>query len=334
MPGSRTFIGMRACLRAMALPRVGAVTLNYKTPDQTEAAVRSLLASVGVTMSVVLVENGSADGSRERLKAAFGHEPRVELIASETNLGFAGGNNLGIRRLLDRGAEFVFLVSSDVVAEPDCAARLVEVLEAHAAASAQPVMLRPGGDLVDTLGHKLMPDSTVVDISGGQPLPQEVLGKDWEIFGVCAGAALYRGDIFRDIGMLAEDFFIYYEDVDLGFRIRLAGGKALLVTSARARHTRHGSAGGFALKHYYAERNLVAVRIRHSTLRGVATLDTLGHVARGLFEAVRHRRKAEYVGHLLRALVAPRTAGARERRAMALAWTGVERRPLPEARRS
>jgi GT2 family glycosyltransferase len=215
-----------------------------------------------------------------------------------------------------------------VVAEPDCAARLVAALDAYDAWAAQPLMMRRGGDLVDTLGHKLLDTGLVVDISEGAPLSPGVEGQDWEVFSICAGAALYRADVFRRVGLLAEDFFIYYEDVDLGFRIRLNGGKALLVPSARARHTRHGSAGGFALKHYYAERNLLAVRLRHSTVRRVVTRDTVAHLARGFLEALRHRRVGEYTAQLARALATPRVAGSGARATLAREWTGVERRPL------
>lgn len=307
---------------------VGAVTLNYKTAADTAEAVRALLASDGVEMTVFLVENGSGDGSWEKLSQDFAGEKRVELIRSEVNTGFAGGNNIGIRAALKRGVEFVFLVSSDVIVEPDCARRLTAAMDAHSAASAQPLMLRRGNDMVDTLGHLVRKDMIIVDVGEDQPLPSGIEGQDWEIFGVCAGAAMYRASVFVRLGLLPDDFFIYYEDVDLNFRIRLTGGRAILVPGARARHTRYGSAGGFALKHYYAERNLLAVRIRHYPASALFTKDTALLFKRGAIEAARHHKVREYAVHLARAMFGPRVASGPARRRLVQQWAGVERRPI------
>ena len=103
--------------------RLAAVVLNYRTPDQTSLAVRALDASRRAVDDLLVVDNGSGDGSAGALRRAC---PRAAVIASETNLGFAGGANLGVRAALDRGADLVLLVNSDTIVPPDT----IEVLEA------------------------------------------------------------------------------------------------------------------------------------------------------------------------------------------------------------
>src|SRR5207248_2742249 len=95
-----------------------AVVLNYNTPDDTLLAVRSLLASKRRLDDVIVVDNGSTRACGDVLG------PGVVYLATDRNLGFSGGINVGIRAALDRGADVVFLVNSDVIVSPDCVGRL------------------------------------------------------------------------------------------------------------------------------------------------------------------------------------------------------------------
>ena len=106
-------------------PRVGVVVLNYRGVADTIACLESL-AALRRSGARVVVDNGSADGSAERLAAV----PGVELIVNESNLGFAAGNNVAIERLLADGFEFVWVLNNDTVVEPGCVARLLAVADA------------------------------------------------------------------------------------------------------------------------------------------------------------------------------------------------------------
>ena len=106
-------------------PRVGVVVLNYLGVDDTLACLESL-AALDDPVRVIVVDNGSADGSAARLAAV----PDVELVTSESNLGFAGGNNVAIARLLDDGLEFVWVLNNDTLVEPATVRELLAVADA------------------------------------------------------------------------------------------------------------------------------------------------------------------------------------------------------------
>ena len=310
------------------MEKVVAVTVNFRTPEDTVQTVEALLASEGVDLRMVLVENGSGDDSWGKLTAALGSNPRVELVRSATNTGFSGGNNQGIRRALEGGATHVFLVSSDVTVEPGAARTLVDAMATYGAAAAQPLMLSRKDERVDTMGHMIDPRlDMVVDAGHGELLPDLGPADAHEVFGVCAGAAMYRRDVFEKVGLLLEDFFIYYEDVDLSFRLRYSGESSLLVPGAGARHTRYGSAGGFTLKFYYAERNWLCVKLRHYPPEAIMSTRFVRVVVREAVKAWRSKRLGEYTVVLARSFVAPHAAPPAARRALQQEWRGVPRRP-------
>jgi GT2 family glycosyltransferase len=266
--------------------RLHAVVLNWNGGDDTLAALASLDG-----LPVVCVDNGSTDGSPDRIAARF---PNVDLIRTGVNLGFAGGNNVGIRRALAQGADWVLLLNNDAVAEPG----IVEALEAAAAA-------RPDAGL---LACKILSDDgATVQYAGATFRPQ--LGYSGRVatsapdelrdVGRADGAAVAasRAAIER-AGLLDETLFLYVEDVDWSLRVRAAGFSIVFVPDARVRHKGSAASGGGAstTNLYYDTRNTIAVSERQAPLpRGLRGLRRGVVVGTHLALAARHPRRGAAV---------------------------------------
>lgn len=234
-------------------PRATVVIPNWNgarfLPTCLEALDRqSLGAPGGPTVELIVVDNGSTDGSLDLLRA----RPGVRLLALPGNLGFAAAVNVGIRAAR---APIIVLLNNDTEAEPGWLAALVDVLEAdHRVGSASSKVLQfadrgrfhTTGDCLDLAG--------MAANRGWGELDEGQYDGASEVFGANAAAAAYRRDLFDDIGGFAEDFGSYMEDVDLAWRARLAGWRCVFVPAARVYH--HVSAtGGGPMASYLVARN-------------------------------------------------------------------------------
>jgi GT2 family glycosyltransferase len=173
------------------------------------------------------------------------------------NLGFAAANNLAVQAC---GTEFIALLNPDAFPEPGWLAALVDAARSHPRAAAfGSLQLLDGADgLIDGIGDVYHVSGLSWRAGHGRPRTPAA-DEDHEIFSACAAAALYRRDAFLAAGGFDEDFFCYFEDVDLGFRLRLAGYGARYVSNAVVSHVGGGSQGGdrndFA--GFHGHRNLV-----------------------------------------------------------------------------
>jgi GT2 family glycosyltransferase len=187
--------------------------------------------------TVVVVDNGSHDGTVELVGSRY---PDVVLVELPHNHGFAGGVNRGIEAALARGAELVALLNNDAVASPSWLAELVGVADAHPeAGSVQARMLSEDGTTLDSTGDAY--SSWGLPYPRGRGEPDDGRYGAGEVFTVSGGASLYRGAALRQVGLFDERFFAYYEDVDLGFRLRLAGWTARYAPSAVVHHRISGT---------------------------------------------------------------------------------------------
>jgi GT2 family glycosyltransferase len=167
---------------------------------------------------VIVVDNGSNDGSAEFLRS---EHPEVSMIELGRNTGFAHAANRGVR---EADAEYVALVNTDVELSPDWLERMGGALAedpACASAACQMLSMRDQSRIYDA-GDVLRRDG-VCEQRGRFGLHERRLDEPGEIFGACAGAALYRRAAFLAVGGFDERFFAYLEDVDLALRLRLAG---------------------------------------------------------------------------------------------------------------
>ena len=207
--------------------RVSTVIVNFRTPDLTLEAVRSVIDDEE-TREVVVVENGSGDDSAARLRA-FEH-PRYRLVVSEQNLGFGGGNNLGARESL---GEFLFLLNSDATADPGCLASLREACE-RSGAMVGPRVLRPDRE-DQAMAAGSFP--TFWNVVRGRQYACDPDRPEW----ITGAAMLVRREDFLAVGGFDERYFMYLEDVKLCWDLAKRGVPCLRVPSATVVHLNEGS---------------------------------------------------------------------------------------------
>ena len=233
-----------------------AIVLNYNGRDFVLEAVQSLLDQDLPDVEVIVVDNGSADGSDADIERRFG--ARVRLIRAGRNLGFGAGNNLGIREARGR---HILLLNNDAVAAPSLVREMVKAAEADASIGmvAARVLDYARRDVLDTAGHLLYPDG----LNRGRGRLEEDRGQ----YDTCStalfpsgAAALYTRRMLDDVGLFDESFFLYGDDAELGLRGRVAGWGCAYAPQAVAYHRYSRSAGAYStLKAFYVERNRVLV---------------------------------------------------------------------------
>ncbi len=203
---------------------------------------------------VLVVDNASDDGSAEGVERWL---PGAELIRLAQNVGFAAANNHAVR--MAENCEWVGLLNPDAFPEPDWLGALLRAARAspdyrsfasRLVSARSPDRLDGTGDVYTAAGLAWRRDH-----GRREPDAQPPAG---EVFSPCAAAALYARDAFLEAGGFDESFFCYFEDVELAFRLRLAGHRCLYVPEAAARHVGSASAGrGSSFALYHGHRNLV-----------------------------------------------------------------------------
>jgi GT2 family glycosyltransferase/glycosyltransferase involved in cell wall biosynthesis len=233
---------------------IASIVLNYRTPDQTWLAVRSLQTST-VETRVWVVDNGSSDHSFERLTAM----PDVTVLDAGRNLGFAGGCNLGIRAALEAGASFVLLVNSDAVLAPDSLATLLAIAAARPQAGilAPIILSREEPDRVASAGIRFSVTSgRMRHIAAGQRLSGLPAVEAQAVDAVSGCVMLIRRQALERVGGFDEAFFFSFEDIELCLRVRKAGFEVLSVPAALAYHEGGTSIGRTSPQRvYFAARN-------------------------------------------------------------------------------
>jgi GT2 family glycosyltransferase len=192
------------------------------------------------------VDNGSQDGTAEFVRGTF---PDVRLIRLEANAGFAAANNVGIAA---SAGEFVATLNNDTVPEPDWLAALVDAAagDARAGAVSSKMLFAGRPELIDSAGVEADIAGHAWDAGAGMRDPGPGERAVREVFGACAGAALYRRAALEAVtaaqgperGPFDEDFFAYAEDVDLSWRLRWLGYRCLYAPAARVLHVRSATA--------------------------------------------------------------------------------------------
>ena len=266
--------------------QIVAVVLSWNGREDTLACLESLRG-----IETVCVDNGSTDGSADAVAERF---PGVELIRTGVNLGFAAGNNVGIRRALDRGADWVLLLNNDALAEDG----LVEALERAAATRPDAGVLACKVLFADS-GRIWYSGASFGSILGrsrhtgfGGPDGPGELGDTVRATGT--GMAVSRAAIER-AGLFDEELFLYAEDLEWCLRIEAAGFAIVYVPDARVRHRVSASSGGAGspTTSYYETRNMLAVVERHRPLpRGATGLRRALVVAPRILQNVRRPQSA------------------------------------------
>lgn len=234
------------------IPDVRVVIVNYNAGAHLARCVQALLSQSLSNFEIVLIDNGSVDGSLDALPADI----RLSISRTGQNLGFATGNNLGLEGVR---APLIALLNPDAIPSPDWLERLIAAAARHSdyamfgslqLCDHDPSRIDGAGDTLHIAGTawregRLRPAATV-------------LGTRYDIFGPCAAAALVRTVWMMRVGGFDQRFFCYFEDVDLAFRIRLLGGRAMQINDAVVRHVGSATTGaGSDFVVYHSVRNQI-----------------------------------------------------------------------------
>lgn len=219
------------------MKEVTVVIPNYKGEAYLRPCVESLFAGTGLEMDVIIVDNGSRDGCVEEVRRLY---PQVECVCLDQNYGFCKAVNIGIRKA---ETPYVFLLNNDtLVCKGAVEALLASLKKDRRIFSVEAKMIQ-------------YQDRTKIDSAGtfynafgwayarGKDRPADQYRKRGPVFSACAGAAMYRREVFEEIGLFDEEHFAYLEDVDVGYRARIAGYRNVYEPMARIIHVGSAASG-------------------------------------------------------------------------------------------
>ena len=238
--------------------RVTVIIANWNGKRYLGACLESLRRQAFTGVEVILVDNGSTDGSVELARE---HLRDINVIALPENLGFSRAINVGIERA--RG-EYIAMLNNDAEADPKWLGELVAGLEANPEVGfcASKMVLHGDHDMADACGDFYAVEGVPGKI--GHLEPADRYRESREVFGAFAGAALYRRSMVEELGGFDEDFFIVHEDSDLSFRARLMGYRCLYVPSAVVYHHVGATIGRESdAAVYYSQRNSEFVYLKN-----------------------------------------------------------------------
>lgn len=266
--------------------KVFVVILSWQRANDTIDCINSLLKSKvdGIELEVVVVDNGSKDESVEELKKLKTKEIKnLKIIENKENLGFAGGNNVGIRYALKYGADYVMVLNNDTEVDKDLLSNLVSFMEKNASAGvASPkVYFYPGFEFHKDR-YKKEDLGRVIWYAGGDVDWRNVYGTNCGVdevdkgqydetreTGFVTGACMFvKVKTLKKVGLFDERYYLYLEDADLSMRIKKSGLKVLYVPYAHLWHkVSQSSAIGSDLNDYFITRNRLLFGMKYAPLR-------------------------------------------------------------------
>ena len=223
----------------MIEPKVAIIIPNWNGKELTLRCLDSIKKLDYKNYCIIVVDNGSTDGSPEAIK---NKHPDVILIRNNKNEGFAKAINIGIRKALGiKDVKYIFLLNNDTIIDRNCLRELIKVAESnHKIGILQPKVLNEfNPKIIDTTGH-VIKFGRIIDRGHGE-IDRGQYDKKLYIIGACAAAALYRRELFEDIGLFDESYETCYEDAELSWRAYKKGWKAIFVPSAIVYHRRKGT---------------------------------------------------------------------------------------------
>ena len=242
------------------------IVLNWNGKDDTIECIKSLQKINYSNYKIVVVDNGSEDDSVSEIKKQFSE---VRIIENKKNLGFAGGNNVGIKYAIDNGADYVLLINNDTTVEENFLSELIEMGESDKKIGilgskiyfySEPNRIWFAGGKVNWLKNK----GTHIGLDQTDDEQYDRTKETDYLTGCCL---LIKREVVEKIGVLAEDYFLYYEDTDFSLRTKNIGYKCIFVPRSKIYHkisrsTKPGSSNYI----YYHTRNGLVLAKRNGSL--------------------------------------------------------------------
>lgn len=238
----------------MKTPSVITLVVNYNRANDTIECIKSLLQCIYPVQKIVVLDNGSTDGSFEMLKKRF---QNITLLRSETNLGFTGGINFLLRYTCTERPDYILSINNDTTVDPTFITHMVTAMEGHpkAAMACGTIYCYHDRNRVWYGGGRMVPlRGLAIHTRKGKLIDPETLGSPRTVSFVTGCLFLFRTSSLEKIGFVDERFFMYLDDIELSARIRALGFDLLYVPKAIIFHKVLGEKEN-PLKLYYSARN-------------------------------------------------------------------------------
>lgn len=240
---------------------IAILIVGYKSKNDLSECLGSIYGSSYKKFRVFFLDN-FPDGSVEYIKTNY---PKVEIVANEKNLGYAGGNNKLIKKAIEQKAEYIFVLNPDTIIDPECLKMLAS--KANNSTILQPLLLIHNGkkktNLINSAGNIL--NFLGFSYCGDYKINRKEIVNDKNI-ALASGAAIFiPSKIIKKIGSYDESFFMYHEDVDLNWRARIFGYNIKLIKDAVVWHKYSFSRN--KNKMFYAERNRLLFLYKNFSLK-------------------------------------------------------------------
>lgn len=236
--------------------RLSVVIPNWNGREELAACLSALREQTVPDIEIIVVDNGSTDGSVEFVRE---HHPEAIALPLSVNMGFAWSVNLGIEA---SHGEFVALLNNDAIADPRWAEEMLAAMD-HADIAASLMLRRDDPEVVDSAGEFFSRWGLPYRHRRGERAADVSSEEYPEIFAASGGASIYRRTVLAHIGVFDPQYFAYLEDVDIGFRARLAGYRIVLAPRARVLHgvgATAGRLGDFQLHQFIKNSHLLLLK--------------------------------------------------------------------------
>lgn len=291
-------------MATMAQLNTAVIILNYKGLENTLECLESLrkCSIANMRLSIIVVENGSQDGSAESLSKI----KDIELITSEDNLGFSGGMNLGIKFAISRNTDYIIILNNDTYVDKNLITSLVKSAR-NAEIVVPKIYFAPGYEYHESR-YKKSDLGKVIWYAGGLIDWQNVIGIHRGVDEVDKGqfkrksitfatgcCMLVSQEVFAKIGLLDEKYFLYLEDMDFSYRAQKAGFKILFEPKAIVWHKNAAAAGGSgsSLQDYYFTRNRLLFAAKYAKLG--TKLALLKHVVTQASDPIKRKALLDFL---------------------------------------
>ncbi|MDD4938450.1 MAG: glycosyltransferase family 2 protein [Candidatus Shapirobacteria bacterium] len=263
--------------------KVAVIVLNWKQPQLTLDTINSLLKikHKSFDYQIVLVDNNSPDDSVKIFKKTFSKNKEIKLLKTNSNLGYAGGNNFGIKYALKNDFDYCLLINNDVLVDPNFLEELVQQGKNYDLLGPK-IYFAPGFEYhQDRYSKKEL--GRVIWSAGGQMDWNNIYGSNIGVDEVDQGqfnqinqnidfltgcCLLVKNNVFKKIGLLDEKYFMYLEDVDFCRRAKVSNFKMAYIPKSKIWHVNSGSSkSGGDLHDYFITRNRLLFGFKYATLR-------------------------------------------------------------------
>lgn len=266
--------------------KIAFIILNWNGVNDTLACLASInkIDKKPFVIEIIAVDNASTDDSVKRIKELF---PKITVIENKSNLGFAAGNNIGIKYALKDLADFIFIVNNDTILDKNILKNLLQTQQKYNADILSPkIYFSPGrefyknryskselGKVIWYAGGKIDWNNVKGFHNGVDEVDRGQFEKEIEVDYATGAAMFVKREVFEKVGLFDEKYYLYYEDLDFCLRAKRIGAKIMFSPASRLWHSNAGSsASGSALQDYYITRNRLLFGMRYAPFKSKLAL--------------------------------------------------------------